>query len=101
PPEVGDVVRRITASGRGAVVVPLLLSGGYHVHVDIGRATSGEHAVSAGALGPDPRLARVLLDRLGEAGAGAGDAVVIAAAGSSGARSAGHGEQVAAAVRRG
>jgi len=99
PPEVGDVVRRITAGGRGAVVVPLLLSGGYHVHVDIGRATAREQAVSAGALGPDPRLAQVLLDRLRQAGARPGDAVVLAAAGSSDERSGADVEQVAVAVR--
>jgi sirohydrochlorin ferrochelatase len=99
PPQVGDVVRRVTASGRRAVVVPLLLSGGYHVHVDIGRATADERATSTGALGPDPRLARVLLDRLGEAGARPGDAVVLAAAGSSDQRSGADVDQVAAAVR--
>ena len=101
PPEVGDVVRRVTASGRHAVVVPLLLSAGYHVHVDIGRATEGEHAESTGALGPDPRLAQVLLDRLREAGARPGDAVVLAAAGSSDERSGADVDRVASAVRAG
>jgi len=101
PPEVGDVVRRVTASGRHAVVVPLLLSAGYHVHVDIGRATAGDGATSTGALGPDPRLAEILLDRLGEAGAQPGDAVVLAAAGSSDERSGVDVDQVAAVVRAG
>lgn len=85
PPSVADVVRRVRDDGRRCVVVPILLSGGYHVHVDIAdavRASRGA-AVAAGALGPDPRLAAVLQDRLVAAGALAGDAVVLAAAGSS------------------
>jgi sirohydrochlorin ferrochelatase len=101
PPAVDDVVRRITGGGRHAVVVPLLLSAGYHVNVDIARATADERATSARALGPDARLAEVLLDRLREAGAVAGDAVVLAAAGSSDGRSGADVDQVAAAVREG
>jgi sirohydrochlorin ferrochelatase len=99
PPEVADVVRRVTDAGRLAVVVPLLLSAGYHVNVDIGRATALPGAQSAGALGPDVRLAGVLLDRLREAGAREGDAVVLAAAGSSDERSGADVEEVAAVVR--
>jgi sirohydrochlorin ferrochelatase len=99
PPEVADVVRRVTDAGRRAVVVPLLLSAGYHVNVDIGRATAGPGARSAGALGPDVRLTQVLLDRLREAGARDGDAVVLAAAGSSDERSGADVDQVAAVIR--
>lgn len=87
PPTVVDVVAQLSASGRAAVVVPLLLSGGYHVHVDIAGAVAGAvAAVAARPLGPDPRLADVLRDRLVEARADATDpltAVVLAAAGSS------------------
>ena len=87
PPTVVDVVAELSAAGRSVVVVPLLLSGGYHVHVDIAGAVAGSGAaVAARPLGPDPRLADVLRDRLVEAGADAGDpvtAVVLAAAGSS------------------
>jgi sirohydrochlorin ferrochelatase len=101
PPAVADVVRRVTAGGRDAVVVPLLLSAGYHVNVDIARATAVDRATSAGALGPDRRLAAVLLDRLREAGAADGDAVVLAAAGSSDGRSGADVDEVAAAVREG
>ena len=36
-----DVVAGLAAAGRPAVVVPLLLSGGYHVHVDIAGAVAG------------------------------------------------------------
>ncbi|PRZ44290.1 sirohydrochlorin ferrochelatase [Antricoccus suffuscus] len=67
------------------VVVPLLLSGGYHVNVDVMEAVAavGGNAVAAGALGPDPRLTAVLVDRLNAVGVRPGDAVVLAAAGSS------------------
>ncbi|HJX43289.1 MAG TPA: CbiX/SirB N-terminal domain-containing protein, partial [Geodermatophilus sp.] len=65
PPTVVDVVAALSGEGRPAVVVPLLLSGGYHVHVDIAGAVAAHHsAVAARPLGPDPRLAAVLLDRL-------------------------------------
>jgi len=101
PPEVADVVGRVVDAGRRAVVVPLLLSAGYHVNVDIGRATAVDGARSAGALGPDPGLARILLDRLREAGARAGDAVVLAAAGSSDERSGAYVDEVAEVVRAG
>jgi sirohydrochlorin ferrochelatase len=91
PPTVADVVTELSAAGCPAVVVPLLLSGGYHVHVDIARAVAeAPGAVAARPLGPDPRLAAVLRDRLVGAGADPGDpltAVVLAAAGSSDPRS--------------
>jgi sirohydrochlorin ferrochelatase len=91
PPTVADVVRELTAAGRPAVVVPLLLSGGYHVHVDIARAVEdAATAVAARPLGPDERLVDVLHDRLLAAGADPRDpltAVVLAAAGSSDPRS--------------
>ncbi|MCF6508057.1 sirohydrochlorin chelatase [Blastococcus sp. MG754426] len=91
PPTVVDVVGGLAAEGRPAVVVPLLLSGGYHVHVDIaGAVAAHDSVVAARPLGPDPRLAEVLHARLVEAGADPADpstAVVLAAAGSSDARS--------------
>ncbi|NEK58752.1 sirohydrochlorin chelatase [Geodermatophilus sabuli] len=87
PPTVVNVVAGLSAAGQSAVVVPLLLSGGYHVHVDIASAVAGtDTAVAARPLGPDPRLAEVLADRLRQAGADPRDpltAVVLAAAGSS------------------
>ncbi|GAA1487324.1 uroporphyrinogen-III C-methyltransferase [Brachybacterium sacelli] len=64
-----------------AVVVPLLLSTGVHVDRDISAAVADREAVAAAPLGPDPRLALVLAQRLAEAGASDGDAVVLAAAG--------------------
>lgn len=88
-PDLGQRTREL--SGRDAVVVPLLLSAGYHVFVDMARAVAGrpEHAVAA-ALGPDRRLATVLARRLREALAhahasepDAQDTVIMVAAGSS------------------
>jgi sirohydrochlorin ferrochelatase len=87
PPTVADVVAELAAAARPAVVVPLLLSGGYHVHVDIAQAVAAAgSAVAARPLGPDARLVEVLFDRLAETGADPRDpltAVVLAAAGSS------------------
>lgn len=74
------------APGEPAVVVPLLLSAGYHVFVDLTEAVADEAArpvVLAGALGPDDRLATVLLRRLREAGLRDDDRIVLAVAGSS------------------
>ena len=82
-PAVADVVRAVTDAGRPAVVVPLLLSTGYHVDVDIRAAVEGRTAVAAPALGPDDRLTTLLRERLRERGATNRDAVVLAAAGSS------------------
>ncbi|WP_210481246.1 nitrite reductase small subunit NirD [Naasia sp. SYSU D00948] len=68
-----------------AAIVPLLLSAGYHVHVDLAEAAAeaSRSTTVTGALGPDRRLAVVLARRLREAGLAAGDSVVLAAAGSS------------------
>ena len=60
PPTVVDVVASLAAEGRPAVVVPLLLSGGYHVHVDIAGAVAAHpRAVSARPLGPDDLAATI------------------------------------------
>jgi sirohydrochlorin ferrochelatase len=80
-PYVDDVV---AAHDGDVVVVPLLLAAGVHVHVDIARAVGAcPSATAADALGPDDRITRVLLDRMETAGVRRGDAVVLAAAGSS------------------
>jgi sirohydrochlorin ferrochelatase len=104
PPTVVDVVAQFAAAGRASVVVPLLLSGGYHVHVDIAGAVDGHAgAVAARPLGPDGRLVAVLHDRLLQAGADARDpltAVVLAAAGSSDPRSAADVEETADLLQR-
>lgn len=50
------------------VVLPLLLSTGYHVKVDIATAVADRtDAVVAAQLGPDQRITRVLADRLAAA----------------------------------
>ncbi|GGI46640.1 sirohydrochlorin ferrochelatase [Agromyces flavus] len=86
--EQPDVPATLASLGAGepAVVVPLLLSAGYHVYVDLTEAVADETTrpvVLAGALGPDDRLAALLLRRLEEAGLGADDRIVLAVAGSS------------------
>lgn len=83
-PSVDRRVATLVAAGRRVVVVPVLLSSGYHVQVDVERAVAPfAEAVSTGALGPHPALADLLADRLRAAGGRNGDAVVLAAAGSS------------------
>lgn len=82
-PDLVDVVGSLP-QGRTAVIVPLLLSVGYHVKVDIARAAAGRPGtVAALPLGPDAQLAHLLQRRLVEAGVAGEDAVVLAAAGSS------------------
>ncbi len=98
-PEVADVVRDALADAGAAVVVPLLLSAGFHVHVDIAAAVEPPGAAASGALGPDRRLVDILVDRLAAAGAGPGDTVVLAAAGSSDVRAAHAVEEVARHLR--
>jgi sirohydrochlorin ferrochelatase len=80
-PYVDDVVAEHDGH---AVVVPLLLAAGFHVRVDVARAVAPwPHAATAEALGPDDRVTEVLLHRMAAAGVRPGDAVVLAAAGSS------------------
>ncbi|MBB2985665.1 sirohydrochlorin chelatase [Terracoccus luteus] len=82
PPEPSHVLAGL--DGRPARLVPLLLSAGYHVYVDLTEAAAGSPGTTlCGALGPDPRLAALLRDRLVEAGLRDDDVVVMAAAGSS------------------
>jgi sirohydrochlorin ferrochelatase len=80
-PGLDEVMYRL---GRPAVIVPLLLSTGYHIMNDVpaAAALSGAPVHIAAPLGPDRHLARAMTARLREAGALWGDAVVLAAAGS-------------------
>lgn len=96
-PALLDVVARLQAQRRSMVVLPLLLSAGYHVGVDIGEAVAGAEglAQAAAPLGPDPILAAVLNERLIRAGARPDDAIVLAAAGSSDPAAAGQIEDMA------
>ena len=73
-PRIADVVPAV----RDAVVVPLLLSAGYHVRVDIAEAVAGTAIGVTAPLGPDDVLLRSMTRHLSAA-----DAVVLAAAGSS------------------
>lgn len=80
-------VARVVDSIDGlAVVVPLLLAPGFHVHVDIQQAVDRPSAVASSTLGPDSRLTKVLLSRLADAGATRDDVIVLGAAGSTDAR---------------
>jgi sirohydrochlorin ferrochelatase len=86
-PDVPAVLDSIDGE-RDAVLVPLLLSAGYHVHVDlVHEAEKVERAVTiTRALGPDDRIVRLLARRLGEARLRRDDAVVLGCAGSSDSR---------------
>ncbi|NWL35257.1 sirohydrochlorin chelatase [Paenarthrobacter nitroguajacolicus] len=82
-PELGGVVEGLP-EGTAAVVVPLLLSTGFHIKVDVPKAIkSRPEVVAAKPLGPDPRLAELLTTHLRAAGLQENDGVLLAAAGSS------------------
>ncbi|MWB98296.1 sirohydrochlorin chelatase [Agromyces seonyuensis] len=69
----------------GAVIVPLVLSAGFHVRTGLAQGLEriqGRGGTLADPLGPDPRIVDVLAMRLRAAGLAEGDAVVLAAAGS-------------------
>lgn len=83
-PDVATVLDSVR--GYQAVVVPAFLAAGYHVRTDIPAqiAASGHrNTLLADPFGPAPELVGVMRDRLECAGYRAGDAVVLAAAGSS------------------
>lgn len=73
PPALPDV------TNADCIVVPVLLTNGYHVHIDLPSQANG--AVIAPSLGPDRRLAVVMANRLRASG-WRDQAVVLAAAGS-------------------
>jgi len=83
-PSLATALAGVTAEATadGAAIVPLLLSGGYHLSYDIGAAARAAGVPVAPPLGPDPRLVHALADRLDEAGVPDGVPVVLAAAGS-------------------
>lgn len=69
-----------------AIIVPAFLAAGYHVRRDIPEhieASGHQLVTSCDNMGPDPMLAVLMLERLRAAGWRNGDAVVMAAAGSS------------------
>lgn len=89
-PEVGDVAAELVAD-RPGVIVPLLLSAGFHTEVDLRKAADRYGQSAGGALpmtvaaplGPSAELARLLRRRLLESGWAPGDPVVLGVAGSS------------------
>ena len=83
PPDVTEVVRHVAGP---AVLVPAFLGSGYHVRSDVPAqvAASGRtDVVVTPPLGPAAEIAAAVHDRLVAAGWRRGDAVVLAAAGSS------------------
>lgn len=82
-PTLAETLGTITGP---AVVVPAFLSAGYHVRTDVPAqlaATERSDVTLAPALGPDPALVDVALERLKAAGGTDADAIVFGAAGSS------------------
>ncbi|NNG38791.1 sirohydrochlorin chelatase [Flexivirga sp. ID2601S] len=95
-PALDDTMKMLASEGIPTVVVPLLLSAGYHMQVDVADAVAGHPAaVAATSLGPHPLLAEVLADRLVAAGADRNGPVVCAVAGSARAEGALDAEQAA------
>jgi sirohydrochlorin ferrochelatase len=104
-----DVPQCLAAAepGRAAVIVPLLISAGYHVRFDLANAVTGaapRAVFVTPALGPDTRLAGILAERLAQSGLRPEDTVILAAAGSSDANAVADyhtaGEQLAALLGR-
>lgn len=94
-PAVGDVVADLPTD-RPGIIMPLLLSTGYHTKIDLrdaaarfgaGEATAagewGKRIRISDPLGPSERLAHLQARRLDEAGWQQGDGVVMAVVGSS------------------
>lgn len=83
-PLVGEVLDDVMTRHSSVVVVPLLLSRGFHVDVDLADAVAAHPgSVAVRQLGPDPLLARLMVARLQAQGVAAGTHVVMVAAGSS------------------
>lgn len=81
-PALPDVVAGL--GSRPAVIVPLLLSTGFHVEIDVRRAAGlRPGVVAAPPLGPDDRITAVLADRWRALHTDSGAPVVLAVAGSS------------------
>lgn len=101
-PQIDEVIAREVAEDE-VIVVPLLLSVGYHTAVDITQAVRAHaNARQAGPLGTHPLIADVLVDRLLAAlpeGWLGGDHVVLAAAGSTNPEASADVEVVAARLR--
>ena len=80
-----DVAAALAADAEpDAVIVPLVLSAGFHVRtgLSLGLDRLGDGAQLAAELGPDDRIVEVLAARLDSLGLADRDAVLLAAAGS-------------------
>ncbi|SFB51332.1 Sirohydrochlorin ferrochelatase [Amycolatopsis marina] len=103
-PDVTSVLRDAGDYRGPVVVVPAFLASGYHVRTDIpaqiaaARDLRRRDVLLAKAFGPAPELVEVLRRRLLAAGHRDGDAVVLAAAGSSDPRALSEVESVAPAL---
>lgn len=81
-PSLVDVLAGLPADA-DVVVVPVLLTVGFHTQVDIAEAVAARPRTTVAApLGPDSRLSQLLWERFLEAGGSVDDGVVIAIAGS-------------------
>ena len=101
-PTIDQVVDAIPVSeyGIAAVVVPYLLAGGFHVHVDIARAVANRpDVIAAPPLGPDKRLLAIVMDRIAAAEVHPTATLVFAPAGSSDPRSQSDTERMLDALR--
>ncbi len=101
-PKLADVIADVPVAEQGlaAVVVPILVAGGYHVYHDIAEAVAARpDVVAARALGPDARLTSIVLDRLCDAHVSREATLVLAAAGSSDERAAADTEAAAEMLR--
>lgn len=100
----GPTPADVLAEVRGpAVAVPAFLAAGYHVRADVPeqlRATGRRDVVLVEAFGPDPALVAAAAERLTEAGARPGDAVVLAVAASSDPRAQADGARAARRLGR-
>lgn len=97
-PTPATVVRELADEGVRSVIVPLLLSAGYHVRVDLQEAAAtAPGTLVAAPLGPDDALVDILARRLADAGVTAEDgaAIVLASAGSSDERAQAHVDETA------
>jgi sirohydrochlorin ferrochelatase len=85
-PTPSEVLSTATVPDRTAIVVPAFLSRGYHVHTDLPAhvAASGHPDVTiTPALGPSPRVVRIVAAQLAKCGWRPNDSVILAAAGTS------------------
>lgn len=85
-PTPSEVLQRVKADDRPAIVVPAFLSRGYHVRADLPAhvAASGHpNVLVTPALGPSGQIARIVGDQLVKCGWRPSDSVILAAAGTS------------------